>query len=124
LKINSNIILPSTVRCSQLSVSVGSPHLIFLDMIPRKIFGDRYRARSSSLCYFSILLLLLSCEPQMSLLALCYQIPSAYIFQCERPSFTPTYKKRQHCVTQLTELLCNLLTKKPTMIINKFDSNN
>jgi hypothetical protein len=77
LKINFNIILPYTRRCSQLSVSVWSPHLIFLDLITRKIFGERYSARSSSLCYFSILLLLLSCESQMSLLntlGLCFLV--------------------------------------------------
>jgi hypothetical protein len=123
LKINFNIIL-SARRCSKRSVSVGSPHLILLDLITSKTFGERYRARNSSLCCFSILLLLLFCEPQMSLLVPFSQTPSAYVFQCERPSFTPAYKKRQDCVTQPTDLLCNLCTIKPTMIINKFDTNN
>ena len=68
LKINFNIIFRSTHSCSEWSVSCGSPHLSLLNLIALKIFGERSRARSCSLSYFSILLLLPFCEPHISVL--------------------------------------------------------
>jgi hypothetical protein len=73
-------------------------HLILLDLITRTIFGEEYRSLSSSLCSFLHYPLTSSLlEPNILLSALFSNtIQNTLRPQCERPSFTPIQKNRQH----------------------------
>jgi len=68
-----------------------SVNLIFLDLITRKIFGDKYRSLSSSLWTFLHSLLFSSLLGLNILLSTIFQTPSFYTNpRCKWPSFTPT----------------------------------
>jgi len=110
LKIHLNVIHPSTSGPCKWSVSLGFPtkslyepplspiratcpaHLILLDFVTPRTFGEEYRSFSSSLCS------LLHSPVTSSLLGPNIFLTTLFLENlslCERPSFAPIQNNRQ-----------------------------